>query len=67
LITAVKEATETGIKAAGIDVRLTDIGEQIQETMESFEVEIGNKIWPVKSIRNLNGHNMLRWRIHGGK
>jgi methionyl aminopeptidase len=29
LITAVKEATETGIKAAGIDVRLTDIGEQI--------------------------------------
>lgn len=27
LLMAVKDATETGIKAAGIDVRLTDIGE----------------------------------------
>jgi len=26
---ACKEATNTGIKAAGIDVRLTDVGEQI--------------------------------------
>ena len=29
LLAAVKDATNTGIKAAGIDVRLTDIGEQI--------------------------------------
>jgi len=35
--------------------------------MESFEVEIDNKTYPVKCVRNLNGHNMLRWRIHGGK
>jgi methionyl aminopeptidase len=27
LIAAVKDATNTGIRAAGIDVRLTDIGE----------------------------------------
>lgn len=43
LLQAAKEATETGIKTAGIDVRLCDVGEAIQETMESFEVEIGNK------------------------
>ena len=29
LLLAVKEATETGIKAAGIDARLGEIGEQI--------------------------------------
>jgi methionyl aminopeptidase len=29
LLLAVKDATNTGIKAAGIDVRLTDIGEAI--------------------------------------
>lgn len=29
LLAAVKDATNTGIRAAGIDVRLTDIGEQI--------------------------------------
>jgi len=31
LVEAVKEATETGVKAAGIDVRLCDIGEAVQE------------------------------------
>ena len=45
LLLAVKEATETGIREAGIDVRLNEIGEAIQETMESHEVEIGNKVY----------------------
>jgi methionine aminopeptidase len=31
LLAAVKEATNTGIRAAGIDVRLGDIGAEIQE------------------------------------
>jgi len=35
LLQAVKEATETGIATAGIDVRLCDVGEAIQEVMES--------------------------------
>ena len=29
-----------GIKTAGIDVRLCDVGAAIQEVMESYEVEI---------------------------
>jgi len=33
-------------QAAGIDVRLCDIGEQIQETMESYEVTIDGKTYP---------------------
>ena len=67
LLTAVREATNTGIKEAGIDVRLTDIGEAIQEVMESYEVEINGETYGVKPCRNLCGHNIGPWRIHGGK
>eukprot|EP01100_Stratorugosa_tubuloviscum_P012115 TRINITY_DN55_c0_g6_i1.p1 TRINITY_DN55_c0_g6~~TRINITY_DN55_c0_g6_i1.p1 ORF type:complete len:496 (-),score=218.66 TRINITY_DN55_c0_g6_i1:252-1739(-) len=67
LLQAVKDATNTGIKAAGIDVRLCDIGEAIQEVMESYEVEIRGKTYQVKSIRNLNGHSIGSYRIHAGK
>jgi methionyl aminopeptidase len=45
LLQAVHEATEAGIKAAGIDVRLCDIGETIQEVMESHEVTINGKTY----------------------
>eukprot|EP00455_Lapot_gusevi_P015046 TRINITY_DN17596_c0_g1_i1.p1 TRINITY_DN17596_c0_g1~~TRINITY_DN17596_c0_g1_i1.p1 ORF type:complete len:437 (+),score=162.85 TRINITY_DN17596_c0_g1_i1:83-1393(+) len=67
LLDAVKEATNTGIREAGIDVRLCDIGAAIQEVMESHEVVINGRTYPVKSIRNLNGHNIGPYRIHGGK
>uniref|UniRef100_A0A6G1SNG2 Methionine aminopeptidase 2 n=1 Tax=Aceria tosichella TaxID=561515 RepID=A0A6G1SNG2_9ACAR len=67
LLEAVKDATNTGIKAAGIDVKLCDIGEQIQEVMESYEVELDGKTFPVKPIRNLNGHSIGQYRVHGGK
>lgn len=67
LLAAVKDATNTGIKAAGIDVRLTDIGEQIQEAMESYELELNGKTYPIKCIRNLNGHNIFPYSIHGDK
>ena len=38
LLDAVKDATNMGVKAAGIDVRLGDVGAAIQEVMESYEV-----------------------------
>jgi methionyl aminopeptidase len=67
LLEAVKEATNTGIKEAGIDVRLSDIGAAIQETMESHEIELDGKTYQVKPIRNLNGHSIERYEIHAGK
>ena len=86
LLQAAKDATNAGIAAAGIDVRVSDIGAAVQEVMESFEVElpspaganssaslkadgktIGKDTFPVKCIRNLNGHNIDQFRIHGGK
>ncbi|KAH8249288.1 hypothetical protein KR032_008124 [Drosophila birchii] len=67
LLQAVKEATNTGIREAGIDVRLCDIGAAIQEVMESYEIELDGKTYPIKAIRNLNGHSISPYRIHAGK
>ncbi|KAG9997940.1 peptidase M24A, methionine aminopeptidase, partial [Aureobasidium melanogenum] len=67
LLAAVKDATNTGIREAGIDVRMSDIGAAIQEAMESYECEIGGETFPIKCIRNLNGHDIRQWSIHGTK
>ncbi|GAA6037285.1 hypothetical protein JCM8097_008663 [Rhodosporidiobolus ruineniae] len=67
LLKAVQDATETGVREAGIDVRMGDIGAAIQEVMESYEVEVGGKTMQVKSIRNLTGHSIAPYEIHAGK
>ena len=38
LLAAVKEATNTGIRAAGIDVQMCEIGEAIQEVSRLADV-----------------------------
>lgn len=67
LLEAVRAATNAGIKAAGIDVRLGDVGGAIQEVMESYEVEVNGKLVQVKSIENLSGHSIGPYQIHAGK
>ena len=52
--------------SGGIE-RLGEIGAVIQETMESYEVEIKGKVYPVKVVRNLNGHSIDPYKIHAGK
>lgn len=52
---------------AGIDVRISDVSAAIQEAMESYEVEIRGKVSPVKAVRNLCGHDIKHYRIHGEK
>ncbi|CAL2038741.1 unnamed protein product [Caenorhabditis brenneri] len=67
LVEAVREATNAGIKESGIDVRLCDVGEVVEEVMTSHEVELDGKSYVVKPIRNLNGHSIAQYRIHAGK
>lgn len=67
LVEAVREATNAGIATAGIDVRLCDVGEAVQEVMESHEVELDGKTFPIKCVRNLNGHSIAPYQIHAGK
>lgn len=35
--------------------------------MQSYEVEIKGKVYPVKVVRNLNGHSIDPYKIHAGK
>ncbi|KAF5292437.1 hypothetical protein FQA39_LY13984 [Lamprigera yunnana] len=67
LVEAVRDATNTGIRVAGIDVQLCEIGAAIQEVMESYEIDLDGKTYQIKSIRNLNGHSVSPYRIHSGK
>ncbi|KAG9724747.1 methionine aminopeptidase, partial [Aureobasidium melanogenum] len=67
LLTAVKEATNTGVKEVGIDARIDQISGDIQEVMESYEIELNGKTIPVKVVQNITGHNILRYKIHGDK
>lgn len=48
-------------------MRICDISAAIQETMESYEVEIRGKVYPVKPVRNLCGHDIKHYHIHGEK
>lgn len=50
-----------------MDVRISDVSAAIQEAMESYEVEIGGKNLPVKAVRDITGHNIKQYQIHGGK
>lgn len=43
---ASKEATYAGIKAAGVDARLGEIGGMIEEIISSHEVEINGITYP---------------------
>ena len=35
--------------------------------MESYEVTINGTTYPVKAVRNLNGHSIGPYQIHGSK
>jgi len=67
LLEAVKAATEAGIAAAGIDVQLCEVGEAVQEVMESHEITLNGTVYPIKCCRNLNGHSIGPYQIHAGK
>lgn len=67
LINISKEATEVGIKNSGPDAILGSIGKEIQEVIESCEIEIDNKVLQISSIRDLCGHQIKPYIIHAGK
>lgn len=67
LLEAVKESTNTGIRLAGIDARLDEIGAEIQECMESHEIELNGTTYQIKSVANLSGHSVDKYIIHAGK
>lgn len=67
LIKASEEATATGIKLSGPEAYLGDIGKEIQEVIESYEIEIDGKTLQLNSIGDLSGHQIGQYKIHCGK
>jgi methionyl aminopeptidase len=67
LLNSSKDGTWTGIKMAGVDVLISEVTEAIQEVMESYELIKDNKVYPIKAVTNLGGHNIEPYKIHGGK
>jgi len=53
LLHAVKEATDTGIRCAGIDVQLAEIGEQIQEVPTAMMMIVMMMMITMMMIRTL--------------
>ena len=46
IIEATQAGTNTGVKEAGIDARFSEIGASIQETIESYEIELNGRLSP---------------------
>eukprot|EP00471_Norrisiella_sphaerica_P006391 CAMPEP_0184482518 /NCGR_PEP_ID=MMETSP0113_2-20130426/4082_1 /TAXON_ID=91329 /ORGANISM="Norrisiella sphaerica, Strain BC52" /LENGTH=775 /DNA_ID=CAMNT_0026862297 /DNA_START=248 /DNA_END=2575 /DNA_ORIENTATION=- len=73
LLRAVRDATEMGIRTAGVGVTFKEIGTAIQGIMESrlANATLGRGAKHlsarVRCVRNLCGHNIKQYRIHGGK
>lgn len=67
IIEATKEATWNAIKMCGPDAYINDISKVIQETIESYEIELNNTIYPIKSVGELGGHNIRPYIIHAGQ
>ena len=63
ILKASREAVNGVIKNMGVDSRFGDLSAISQEIVESYEY----KGKPLKVIDNLAGHNILPWKIHGGK
>ena len=63
ILKASREAVNGVIKNMGVDSRFGDLSGISQEIVESYEY----KEKPLKVIDNLAGHNILPWKIHGGK
>ena len=67
LIKISEDATSLAIKMSGVDTVLGDIGTEVHEFIESFEIELDGKVKQVRSFKDLTGHKIIPWVIHSEK
>ena len=67
LIDVSRKSTQLAIDNCGVDAVLGDIGGIVEEFIESQEVDIRGKLYPLKSVRDLTGHLIFPYMIHGPK
>jgi methionine aminopeptidase len=62
---ATLEALNAGIKAIGLDANIEDITYDIQEIISSYEMNYNGTIYPLKIIKDLSGHSIEQYNVHG--
>ena len=67
LLEASKTSTEIAIKLARPDMLLSEIGREIEENMNSYEISIKGKTKKIVPVKNLCGHEIQLFKIHGDK
>ena len=67
LLDASRTSTEIAIKMMRPDQLINEIGKAIEENMSSYEIELDNKIYQIKSVQSLCGHEINQYEIHGNK
>jgi methionyl aminopeptidase len=67
LLDASADATYSAIASSGVDARLYEISETIQEIINSYEIDLNGKTVYISPVRGLGGHNILRNKVHGDK
>jgi len=61
------QSTLYGIDNLKLDMNIGDWSELVQEYVSSKEITIDNKIYPLNTVKELTGHNIMPYHIHGGK
>ena len=59
-----KEATNLAIRESGIEANIFDIGSNIEEFIDSLEININNKECQIKSFNDLCGHKIGLYKVH---
>lgn len=67
LLEASKTSTDLAIKLARPDMLLSEIGKEIEENINSYEIIIKGKTKKIVSVKNLCGHEINLFNIHGNK
>ena len=67
LIDATVDATNSAIRAAGVDACVSELGDIIEEVICSYELNYKGKTYQINPVRNLSGHTVGDYRVHAGK
>ena len=62
-----KNITNYAVSLCGPDIILGEIGKDIEEYIKSKEIMIDDKIYQLKTMRDLSGHLISKYEIHAGK
>lgn len=62
-----KDITNYAVSLSGPDVILGELGNDIEEYIKSKEIEIDNKTFQLKTMKDLSGHLISKYEIHAGK